>query len=673
MTTNNNFRIKNALEFSDSSVQTSAFTGTIAYSQIQDPPSAGGSTNTFTTVNLDGITLANNSGTFSATKVIEVAVYPCALLLTGEDGNGSSTFTDSSAHAHTPDLVVGAYTSNAYSKFGSGSIYIGGTGSRISYGTSSDFDWTTSDWTIDLWLLIPESWDGYGFVKMVGMPDNFFAIAYNGNMYLQTGTGVDAWSYGSLSFGEWHHVAIQKHQDSNTLSAWFDGTPLSATDVGSGYNLSWSAGSHNILIGNFDGSQATTAYLDNVRITRSLLWTDGQSFTPPTESDYSVGSNVTYTTINALPQTTATSQLTNDSGFITSTLTATLSVNNQTLNNVHQIDFNDESTQTTAWTGTVAFSSVTDVPSFSTATSVSQLTNDSEYLTSSTVGTYIPSVTPTVQYWTTGTISTASTTTALIALVQDSGMDSASTTSTNNIPAFYDGSAWRYVFNLEPVSVATSGGGGMDTNTILLLHAEDFTDSAGNFTLSTAGNISISSDQAKFGESFYFDGSGGQINLAYNAIQEFEAQDFTIEYWLYRNSGTAAGVVPIAGWGGGAGGHSWFIRDGDGGYFIWVDSDGNQTNYNLGMDTTTGVWRHYAMVRNGNTFTAYQDGTQIYTNTMNGSVHTESGTGLFLGYNADAPSNGYFFLNGYIDEVRISKGIARYTANFTPPTSAFTS
>jgi hypothetical protein len=336
------------------------------------------------------------------------------------------------------------------------------------------------------------------------------------------------------------------------------------------------------------------------------------------------------------------------------------------------LTFPDLTVQTTAWTGTVAFSSVTDVPSFSTATAVSQLTNDSEYLTSSTVGTYIPSVTPTVQYWTTGTISTASTTTALIALVQDSGMDSASTTSTNNIPAFYDGSVWRYVFNLAPLSLPTSGGG-MDTNTILLLHAEDFTDSAGNFTLSTAGNVSISSDQAKFGKSFYFDGSGGQINLAYNAIQEFEAQDFTIEYWLYRNSGTAAGVVPIAGWGGSGGGHSWFIRDGDGGYFIWIDSDGNQTNYNLGMDTTTGVWRHYAMVRNGNTFTAYQDGTQIYTSTMNGSVHTESGTGLFLGYNADAPSNGYFFLNGYIDEVRISKGIARYTANFTPPTAAFTS
>jgi hypothetical protein len=81
----------------------------------------------------------------------------------------------------------------------------------------------------------------------------------------------------------------------------------------------------------------------------------------------------------------------------------------------------------------------------------------------------------------------------------------------------------------------------------------------------------------------------------------------------------------------------------------------------------TGAWVYVAATRSGSTFRLFINGTQDGSTTSSGTVNSTSnyfsvgGTG---GTNPDA-------MNGYIDELRITRGFARYTATFTPPTAAF--
>jgi len=91
--------------------------------------------------------------------------------------------------------------------------------------------------------------------------------------------------------------------------------------------------------------------------------------------------------------------------------------------------------------------------------------------------------------------------------------------------------------------------------------------------------------------------------------------------------------------------------------------------HTAGTTVTPGVWHHYAFVRHGNNFDAYLDGVSQFTVTASGAIGAST-AGMSIGsarFSASSP------WPGYIDEVRISMGIAQYTGNFTPPTAPFAS
>lgn len=85
-----------------------------------------------------------------------------------------------------------------------------------------------------------------------------------------------------------------------------------------------------------------------------------------------------------------------------------------------------------------------------------------------------------------------------------------------------------------------------------------------------------------------------------------------------------------------------------------------------GITLSDATWRHIAVVRNGTTAKIYIDGTErasgIWANNL-------TANNLFLGayYNGTTTNT----MNGYMDELRITRGVARYTTNFTPPSSEF--
>jgi hypothetical protein len=81
---------------------------------------------------------------------------------------------------------------------------------------------------------------------------------------------------------------------------------------------------------------------------------------------------------------------------------------------------------------------------------------------------------------------------------------------------------------------------------------------------------------------------------------------------------------------------------------------------------TANVWYHIAFTRSSGTARAFVDGTQIGSSLSNGTTYTPTG-GMTIGSSSSGDRN----FKGYIDDVRITKGLARYTENFTAPTSAF--
>ena len=82
-----------------------------------------------------------------------------------------------------------------------------------------------------------------------------------------------------------------------------------------------------------------------------------------------------------------------------------------------------------------------------------------------------------------------------------------------------------------------------------------------------------------------------------------------------------------------------------------------------GTMPTTGTWTHIAITRSGTTARMFYDGTQVASAT---TAHDFVDAAFYIGQ--DGGSNAFI---GYIDDLRITKGYARYTANFTPPTAAF--
>tara|TARA_R100000458_G_C8262809_1_gene238154 strand:+ start:1084 stop:1773 length:690 start_codon:yes stop_codon:yes gene_type:complete len=164
-----------------------------------------------------------------------------------------------------------------------------------------------------------------------------------------------------------------------------------------------------------------------------------------------------------------------------------------------------------------------------------------------------------------------------------------------------------------------------------------------------------------------FDGQDDYLSLANSTDFDFGSGDFTIEFWLYPNSNS--GITGIVGkrTSGGADNTNFVIYQNGLGMKLWF-SDGS--NYFINEMTTSNSlsyqnWNHVAVVRNGTSFKVYMAGTQVGSTTSSSTIASTSRP-LYIG--CDHPNNVH--LNGYISNLRIVKGTAVYTSNFTAPTSA---
>ena len=214
---------------------------------------------------------------------------------------------------------------------------------------------------------------------------------------------------------------------------------------------------------------------------------------------------------------------------------------------------------------------------------------------------------------------------------------------------------------------------GIDTYTKLLLHLDNNVDDS-EITPKTVtnNNVTFSDSVKKFGYAARFiPASNAYLSLPDSSDFDFGTSDFTIDFWLklsvlntwhcpFIRQNTSDNHYNVI-----------FIPDSNIPFMYFSGVGGGSKVHAICTNPITDTnWHHYAFIRNGILAKIFIDGvSQVIV--ANGAenfgtqdVSIGSADTNRIGAGADS-----FFIktNGYIDEFRVSKGIARWTSNFTPP------
>lgn len=626
------------------------------------------------------------------------------LNLHGEGTNGAqnNTFLDSSTNNFTITRN-GNTTQGSFSPYGSNwSNYFNGSTDFI-YNTSgsAQFGLATGDFTIECWACLSSTTKGpiidlrFG----AGTPEPpVIYIETTGVIYFYS-AGANRITGSTLSVGTWYHIAVSRASGSTKMF-------INGTQVGSTYADSNNYGTPTIVnIGKFaDSSGYFNGYISNLRVVKgTAVYTN--TFTPPT-------SPLTAITNTSLLTCQSNRFIDNSSNAFTIGVGGTPSVQR-----FQPFLFNTSYTPSTIG-GSGYFDGTGDYLTAASNTALAigtgqytfecwiyfnSVTNINEFLYTGTDASagYL------CFYYNGGSLQivatagggpTAASFTFVagqwyhIAASRDSSNNQrlfvngallATATSTNNytqngFSAFKAASLNGYCSDVRllkgtclytaaftpPTAPLTAV-----TNTSLLLNYTNagIVDNAMMNDLETVGNAQISTSVKKYGTgSLYFDGTGDYLTALNNGKQfDFGTGDFTIEFWLYANSVGATDQAFIDMRPTSTNGYYPYLYMNTGQITYWLNSTACITSSAGAI--TTGTWYHIALTRSGTSNKLFINGTQ------SGSTFV-SGTALLCGSGRPVVASAgttlsASTLNGYIDDLRITKGVARYVANFTPPTS----
>jgi YD repeat-containing protein len=186
------------------------------------------------------------------------------------------------------------------------------------------------------------------------------------------------------------------------------------------------------------------------------------------------------------------------------------------------------------------------------------------------------------------------------------------------------------------------------------------------------GSAQLSAAQSKFGStSLALNGSTDWVTSAASADLIFGTNDFTFETWTYLIASASSYPVLIskrASTANYSGVEVYAVAsNGTMGAVVASSSGAWGINFLTTATISFNSWHHVAFVRHGSTFTLYLDGAAIGAGTYSGAVY-EDGSGLNLGA-GDTNGSAGLLLGGFLDETRLTLGVAVYTSNFTPPTA----
>ena len=218
--------------------------------------------------------------------------------------------------------------------------------------------------------------------------------------------------------------------------------------------------------------------------------------------------------------------------------------------------------------------------------------------------------------------------------------------------------------------------GEQDYNKVaLLLHcdgADDsttFTDkSPSPKTFAAYGGAKIATAQSKFGGASLRTSSGGLYLSGGENPLDMGVSDFTVECWLRPDTSAAGAIINNYGTEATLSG---FVVQSNGGGVVAAYFYSGSTAFaatSAAGKLAAGVWQHLAVVRHGASFVLYLNGLNIASASVGTSVMNAVAAPMRIGMESNT---GAYPISAYFDELRVTKGSARYTASFTPPTAPF--
>ena len=180
-------------------------------------------------------------------------------------------------------------------------------------------------------------------------------------------------------------------------------------------------------------------------------------------------------------------------------------------------------------------------------------------------------------------------------------------------------------------------------------------------TITRFGDTKISTAQSKYGgSSLYFDGTGDYLTFPNNNIID-NPEDFTVEFWLFDTVSSYAQSAGLFGNQIQESSTTWSIRR-----LSTLLNIGTWYSIFISVSYSSYInaWTHIAVSQQGTTLRLFINGILANSSTVNFSsyISNEWNVGLI-------PT--FLSINGYIDSLRITKGVARYTANFNPETDTY--
>jgi len=638
----------------------------------------------------------------------------------------SSTFVDNSTNAFAITVNGNAYTGTLNNPFNSPinyttpplqawSNYFDGTGDYLSVASNAALGVGSGDFTVECWIYLTQNFDATGQGVVTASYNTNFAVIgtnsgagnkidfYVANSILSTGTNY-------ISLNTWTHLAFVRL--AGTTRIYFNGV-----QVASSGSLTGTGAAAALYVGTLshDLNQEMTGYISNVRLVKgTAVYT--AAFTPPTAP---------------LTATANTSLLTCQSNRFVDNSINRLAITQNGDTSVQPFSpFNPDAAYSTTSVGgsayfdgsgdylTVPDSASFDLPgdftveffAYATGSNVRRWFQLGDYRAGQNgLLIYSASFSSIVVYVNDSVIITGPTLVPYqwvhVACVRQGA-------GSNNLKLYVNGSLAGQVTNTTSftgvagngISLGAEYGGSFAAtfetymsnvrlvkgtavytsaftpptapltaiaNTQLLVNYTNagIPDATAKNVLETVGNAQISTAQSKFGgSSMLFDGSGDALILPASQNLALETGNFTIEMWVYgaNNGGTVGGSYPRL-FSLGTVQTTGSIESYNAAGTLYVEIFGSSITFTAST-LLNSSWNHFAISRSGSSVKAFVNGTQVGSTLTNSTNLNRAASSTSI-IGASTASTGNF--NGYIDDLRITKGYARYTTNFTPPTQAF--
>jgi Concanavalin A-like lectin/glucanases superfamily len=651
------------------------------------------------------------------------------LLLHGDGSNGAqnNTFLDSSTNnftitrTGTPSQgTFSPFSQTGWSNYFDGSSYLNGTFSpAVTLGTQ--------DFTMEAWAYFTNfNYGTYGcpiislygnsgaaqFMlranKTASSSTNMNILFYISGSYYPSGAGTSGYNFGTVYLNQWHHIAVTRA--SGVWNMYIDGTRIASVSDSS--NLGTSAS--NFYIGNDHGSGDgyMGGYLSNVRFVLGTAVYTGATYTVPTSLLTAItntsfltcqsnrfldtSSNNYSLTVNSTPSVQPFSPFAPAAAYGVSSVGGSAYFNGSTdylsTPATSALNFSSNNFTVELW---VNFSAITSYQCF-----LIQLADSAHYYNfnfgngssiglnltynsggSQTIvasqgsqGSYVTGVWYHVAYVRNGTTvtiylngSSVATGTLSGALyfpnattyIGQSGLSSGYVSGYISNLRVLNGTALYTTTFTPPTAPVTA-----IANTQLLLNGTNAAiyDSTARSDVITTGSAQISTSQSQYGgSSIYFVKSNATDGLLLPAspLWAFGTGDFTVEFWL-KTSTTASNVIWVTG--------GWAVVIVSGNTY-WQTVQGSSSLFYVATGSiNNNSWHHFAVTRASGTIRMYLDGALYATYGSTDSTNYNAVAQLNIGYNGS-----YGWYDGYLDDIRITKGYARYSgaSSFTPPTASF--